>query len=315
MDGQRNYPDERWYPEERPERPAAAWDAPRPDYRGPAGPAGQPEPEGYRVPEPRGNQQSWGEPRPEPGTGWGEARTEPPAGRYSDAPPAPQAYDAPQAYPAERPTSGSGYDSGATAYQPEPATAGGSVRREAERIPQLKPQRSTGPAPMAPVPPQAEPERPFDPPTSRIPLVSAPQQPQYEQQAPAPAAPQQPYATEVVPPRRPQAEPSADGDGVYRTRRPIVGIGLAVIAAVFSIPALVLLVGALTTKGTTPPSSVVAGTLLLLGLPALAAGMYGLITGAGRAGEKLGARVLLRTPLAYLVIGLTLLLGAALATG
>jgi hypothetical protein len=108
------------------------------------------------------------------------------------------------------------------------------------------------------------------------------------------------------------AEPVGDGDGVYRSRRPAVGVVLAVVAGVLGLPALLLLVDSVTAEGI-PASGVVSGTLLLLGLPMFAAGAYGMVTGVGGAVERRGARVLLRPPLSYLAVGLVLFLGAALA--
>jgi hypothetical protein len=58
-------------------------------------------------------------------------------------------------------------------------------------------------------------------------------------------------------------------------------------------------------------SGAVAGTLMLVGLPTLAAGLHPLISGGAAAPD--GARAVLRAPLAYLLVGLVLLLAAGLA--
>jgi hypothetical protein len=57
----------------------------------------------------------------------------------------------------------------------------------------------------------------------------------------------------------------------------------------------------------------VAGTCLALGLPAAGLGAYALAGGAGRAPDQSPAQAWFRAPLAYLGLGLVLLLAAALA--
>lgn len=111
--------------------------------------------------------------------------------------------------------------------------------------------------------------------------------------------------------RRPAGPPA---DGVYRTKRPAAGIVFAILAAVFEIPALRLL-GDAAIGGPVVASGVVAGTFLVAGMPLVAVGLYALVTGANRLPSDGGggAAAWLRTPTAYLPVGLVLLVAAALA--
>jgi len=102
------------------------------------------------------------------------------------------------------------------------------------------------------------------------------------------------------------------GEGVYRTRRPVIAVPLGFGAALLAIPAMRLLLAS-AFGPVIVPSGVVAGVMTLIGLPLLAMGLYGLFTGAARVSDPAGVRVWLRPPLAYLVIGLVCCLAAGLA--
>jgi hypothetical protein len=61
------------------------------------------------------------------------------------------------------------------------------------------------------------------------------------------------------------------------------------------------------------PSGIIASSLGLAALPMLVSGLYGLLTGAAYGAEHAGFKLWAKPPLAYLVVGLVLTLGAAAA--
>jgi hypothetical protein len=99
---------------------------------------------------------------------------------------------------------------------------------------------------------------------------------------------------------------------IYRARRPAVAVFLvlpAVAVALFLVRAFAMAAFGepFSAKG------VIASSLALASLPLLVAGLYGLITGAAYGAEQFGFKVWARPPLAYLIVGISFVLGAAIA--
>ena len=112
----------------------------------------------------------------------------------------------------------------------------------------------------------------------------------------------------VVAPVRPASET------VYRARRPAVAIGLSVVAVAFGLLFFRgLMISAFGPTFILP--GVLSGALALCALPLLVLGLYGLVTGAAHSAETHGFRLWAKPPLAYLLVGLVLVLGAAVALG
>jgi hypothetical protein len=104
----------------------------------------------------------------------------------------------------------------------------------------------------------------------------------------------------------------AVGGAIYRTRRLGVAAILAVVALVAELMVLrVLLTGEF--GHVVQPSAVLGGIFAMCGTPLVTMGLYGLLTGAATAGGPHPGRAWLRTPLAYLPVGLALLIAAGLA--
>jgi hypothetical protein len=89
-----------------------------------------------------------------------------------------------------------------------------------------------------------------------------------------------------------------------------VVILIAVLTVLFEIPALRLLLAG-TLADPVSATGVIAGTLMVTGLPVLAVGLHGLTSGAVPAGDP--ARFWLRPPAAYLIVAFALFTAAALA--
>jgi hypothetical protein len=100
------------------------------------------------------------------------------------------------------------------------------------------------------------------------------------------------------------------GDGVYRTRRPVLAIVVAVGTALLMVPVLRLLAHVALAS---PPTAqgILPAVLLTLGLPLTGVGLFA-VAGAGRSMDR---AAWLRPPAGYLVVGLVLLFAAALGVG
>lgn len=105
---------------------------------------------------------------------------------------------------------------------------------------------------------------------------------------------------------RPTAAPPP-AEAVYRTRRPVSAVLVAVVIAALMVPVIMLLVAA-TFDDDPLARGVVPAVLLTLGLPLTGLGLYAL---AG--GGPVGRETWLRPPVAYLPVGLVLLIAAGLA--
>jgi hypothetical protein len=114
-------------------------------------------------------------------------------------------------------------------------------------------------------------------------------------------------------PPSPQPTPSP-GPTVYRTRR----AGAVGLLAVLTVVVELLLIRVLVAGefgSTVLPGAVLGGVFAMTGVPLVAAGLYGLMTGAATAAGASPARAWVRPPLAYLPVGLVLLVAAGLAAG
>jgi hypothetical protein len=102
------------------------------------------------------------------------------------------------------------------------------------------------------------------------------------------------------------------GGAIYRTRRLGVATLLTIVALVAEVLMLrVLLTGAF--AHTVQANAVLGGIFAMCGTPLVTMGLYGLMTGAAAAAGPQPGRAWLRTPLAYLPVGLALLIAAGLA--
>jgi hypothetical protein len=99
------------------------------------------------------------------------------------------------------------------------------------------------------------------------------------------------------------------GDGVYRGRRPALAAVLSLLTVFFEVPVVRVFANSyrhISATGT------ISSILMILALPMFALGLYALAGGAAVAPGQ-GVRAWMRTPLAYLPMGLVLFLIAALA--
>jgi len=114
--------------------------------------------------------------------------------------------------------------------------------------------------------------------------------------------------------RRPAEPPvPTPSPTVYKTRRAGVAGLIAVPAVLAELFVLrVLLAGEF--GHTVVPGAVLGGLFAMTGIPLVALGLYALITGPAVTAGPEAVRAWLRTPLAYLPVGLLLLVAAGLAT-
>jgi hypothetical protein len=128
----------------------------------------------------------------------------------------------------------------------------------------------------------------------------------YGSSAPASAVPAATEPTGVVPPIA--STFGAAPEPVYRTRRPASAVVIAVVSLLLMVPVVLLLVR-VTFIDDPSVRGVVPAVLLTMGLPLTGIGLYALAARGGPSGRD----TWLRPPVAYLPVGLFLLLAAGLA--
>jgi len=165
-----------------------------------------------------------------------------------------------------------------------PTSDPGAVRMPV-RGPEYPTVRPNGGTSLADAPPYGGPPAP----SSGMPAANAPD----------------PEATGLVPPFTDVAHPA--GEAVYRTRRPFSALLIAIVTVLLLVPAVMLLIRVTFVDDPTV-RGIVPAVLLTLGLPLTGIGLYALA-----AGGPAGRDVWLRPPVAYLPVGLLLLLAAGLS--
>jgi hypothetical protein len=145
---------------------------------------------------------------------------------------------------------------------------------------------------------------------ARIP-VRGPEYPTVRPTAPSsgiPASPETDPATEPTGAVPPLGErPRFPEESVYRTRRPVSAVLIAIVTIILLVPVVLLLIQ-VTFVDDPSVRGVVPSVLLTLGLLLTGGGLYSLA-----AGGPVGRDVWLRPPVAYLPVGLLLLLAAGLS--
>jgi hypothetical protein len=190
---------------------------------------------------------------------------------------------------------------------PDPVTSTGSHSQDQVRIPVRGPEyptiRPTGGSSLADAPPSGTYGGGAAAPASGAPSSGAP--------ASSPPSPSDPglEQTGPVPPISRFAGGLRPSDAVYRTRRPMSAVLVGIATLALMVPVVTLLVQAMFDDDPLA-SGVVPAVLLTLGLPLTGLGLYALARGG-----PVGRDAWLRPPLAYLPVGLVLLIAAALAVG
>ncbi|MEV0651296.1 hypothetical protein AB0I28_39190 [Phytomonospora sp. NPDC050363] len=177
---------------------------------------------------------------------------------------------------------------------PLPPTFDDAPRRGPAETPISGAPRPAPVGPPMPPPPPAMNRPPIDPPTQAYPAM-----PRGGERRTEPVNRRPDGAVEVF-------------EGVYRKKRPAVVLLVVVVSALAMLPAAVVLLRSLFAGDGFSPSGVIAGVLMLAGIPLVGAGLAPLLG----SGPRIGGRemsALMRPPYVYLVTGLLLLLAAGAA--
>ncbi len=129
---------------------------------------------------------------------------------------------------------------------------------------------------------------------------------------PPPPGPSHGPAHGVGPSAAPAASPEPAGGAIYRTRRAGTAALLVAVAVVAELM-LVRIPFSAEFAHPVQPAGVLGGIFAMAGVPLATMGLYGLMTGAATAAGPNPGRAWLRTPLAYLPVGLLLIIAGALA--
>jgi hypothetical protein len=121
-------------------------------------------------------------------------------------------------------------------------------------------------------------------------------------------------ATQAIPATMPSPTLGGGLKEAYRARRSGIAWLFGTVAVVVEVLLLIKVLIDSVTAHPTNTGGVIAGVFAMCGVPMVALGLYGLATGAATAGGPNVGRAWLRTPLAYLPIGLILIIAAGLAT-
>jgi hypothetical protein len=158
--------------------------------------------------------------------------------------------------------------------------------------------------PSVPVPPPSPPSAPLPPPP--VPPLSMP--PLAEPEGPG-GVPRGPHHSERATVRRPGG-PGSHSNLYYARRAGLVSVLTAVAVVAELLVVRVLVTGEF--GHTVVPGSVLGAMCAMAGIPLVTVGLYGVMTGAPAAAAH-PSSAWLRAPLAYLPVGLVLLIAASLA--
>jgi hypothetical protein len=192
--------------------------------------------------------------------------------------------------------------------RPDPSDLGaspGGALVTGSAVPGLLASGSTG-APVTAMPPTGpNPTGPMSgSPASPAPLSGSPSSTVYQAGS---------TATQAIPAGMTSSTLGGAPKEAYRARRSGVAGLLGAVAVVVEALVLIKVLVDSVTAHPTNTGGVLAGLFAMCGVPMIALGLYGLATGAAIAGGPNVGRAWLRTPLAYLPIGLILIIAAGLA--